>query len=370
MARTKRKRQVYLLPEPNWGKASLAVTEEDRAKIYKEADYFIHQEIPNKECYKSFREWVKKESGWTKDEIKRTLAAPDWAFLTISKYTWWALKVGWMLESQREYIYSKLPYFDQTAEKYKKEKEHRKVMTVVPIRNELPIFIGAIDEIVDRLSTGKKVMENESLLRSLNLNKEECSQAHKEISYVYDEFVELVRVRNIRDRSDWDEQLVEGYSHINKPNARKIVEHLKELLDMLQLGATPKKAVRRKKPQDPRKIVSRLRHMKANKDLNIASINPVDILGSTEVWIYDTKRKRLGLYTSGMAGGLGVKGTSITGYDTELSYEKTLRKHEEQLKGFMKLGPKAISPYVDKIRGKKMKVKTRINPHMLILKAI
>ena len=369
MARTKRKRQVYLVPEPNWGEATLAVTEEDRTKIYRASEYFIHNEISNKECYQSFRDWVKTESGWTKDEIKRTLAAPDWAFVSISKYTWWALKVGWMLKIQEEYIYNKLDYFDKCAEKYSQEKEHRKAMTVVPIRHELGILINAIDTIVDRLSIGRKVMLNESLLTSLKLNKEECSEAHKEISYVYDEFTELVRVRNLRKRSDWDQQLVEGYSHINKPNARAVVDHLKELLDMLQLGATPKKAVRRKKPQDPRKIVARLRHMKANKDLNIASFNPVDILGSTSVWIYDTKRKRLGLYKSKGYGELGVKGTSITGYDPDESYEKTLRKHEEQLKQFMRLSPNAIEPFVDKIRGKKMKVKTRINPHMLLLKA-
>ena len=369
MARSKRK-QVYLIPEPNWGEASLAITEEDKLKAYRKADYFIHHEIPQKECYKSFRDWIKSNSGWTKDEIKRTLAAPDWAFLSISKYTWFALKVGYMLESHADYIYNKLPDFDKAAAKHKAEKELRQATVVVPIRQDLPILINAVDEIVDRLGEGRKVMDNEQLLKSLNLNKEEMSEAHKEISYTYDEFVELVRVRNIRGRSDWDEQLVEGYAHINKPNARAIVERLKELLDMLQLGATPKKAVRRKKPQDPRKIVARLRHMKANKDLNIASINPIDILGSTEVWIYDTKRKRLGVYMSAQAGALGVKGTSITGYDEGLSYEKTLRKHEEQLKGFMRCGPKAIAPYVDKIRGKKMKVKTRINPHMLLLKVI
>ena len=368
MARTK-KRTIYLVPEPNWGKASLAVTEKEREKIYNASEYFMHNEISNKELYNSFREWVKTESGWTKDEIKRTLAAPDYAFVSISKYTWWALKVGWMLKSQQEYIYKKLPEFDKTAERYAIEKAHRSSMVVVPIRQELSILINAVDQIVDRLGAGKKVMENEQLLRSLKLNKEEMAEGHKEISYTYDEFVELVRVRKLRGRSDWDEQLVEGYSHINKPNARAIVEHLKELLDFLQLGATPKKAVRRKKIQDPRKIVARLRHMRASKDLNIASFSPVEILGSSEVWVYDTKRRRLGLYKSKDFGGLGVKGTSITGYDPDESYEKTLRKHEDQLKAFMKLSKNAIAPYVDKIRGKKMKVKTRINPHMLLLKA-
>ena len=367
MARIK-KRNLYLLPEPNWGKHSLATTEEDRLKAWNECSYFIRQEVANKESYRAFRLWAKTKSGWTKDEIKRTLAAPDWAFLTIGDYAWFSEKVGYMIESHKEHIYKSLPKFDVAAARHEAEKATRPTTVVVPIREELGILLSAVDQIIDRLGTGKKVMENESLLRSLKLNKEEMSEAHQEISYSYDEFSELVRVRNIRGRTDWDEQLVEAYGHINKPNARAVVAHLKELLDMLQLGATPKKAIRRKKAQPPHKIVARLRFMKASKELNIASFAPVDILGSTEVWIFDTKRKRLGVYMSRLDGGLGVKGTSITGYDDDLSHEKTLRKHEDQLKAFMKLSRNAISPYVDKIRGKKMKVKTRINPHMLLLK--
>ena len=367
MARS-RKRQVYLIPEPNWGEASLAISEEDKIKAWENCQYFIHQEIRNKDCYSAFRDWVKTESGWTKDEIKRTLAAPDWSFMSIGEYAWFALKVGYMLKSQSDYIYKKLPEFDKQAAKHAADKARRQAAVVVPIRDELPIFIKAVDQIVDRLGVGKRVLENEQLLRSLRLDKEEMAEAHKEISYSYDEFAELVRVRKLRGRSAWDEQLVEGYNHINKPNARKIVEHLKELLDLLQLGATPKKAVRRTKAQPPHKIVARLRHMKASKDLNIASFGPVEILGSSEVWVYDTKRRRLGLYKSKDYGGLGVKGTSITGYDVDESFEKTLRKHEKQLKEFMKLSKNALRPYVDKIRGKKMKVKTRINPHMLLLK--
>ena len=44
--------------------------------------------------------------------------------------------------------------------------------------------------------------------------------------------------------------------------------------------------------------------------------------------------------------------------------------NETQVKIIYGLSRNAISPYVDKIRGKKMKVKTRINPHMLLLRAM
>ena len=301
MAKSKNRSQ-YLTSEPNWAVHSLATTEDERYAAWRSTNYFIHQEISDRESNKAFRDWV-KTSGWTKDIQTRVLAAPDYAYISIGQHA------------------------------------------------------------------GKKYPSIESLLNSIGLNAKEVEEAHKELSDNKQEFDELARVRKLKGpRSDWDEQLVEGYAFINTPNLRKTLKWFTEGLVSLETFKTSKKVVRRKKPQDPRKIVSRLRYMKADQDLKIASINPVDILGSTEVWTYDIKRKRLGVYMSLDKGGLMVHGTSIQGYDDKLSYEKTLRKHEEQLKGFMKLSKKAIQDYVGKIRGKQMPVKTRINPNMLLLK--
>ena len=367
---TKKKRSQYFLTEPNWAEFSLAQSEEERAVAWGKANYFIHAEIPNKECYKTFRQWVTSGSKWTKEEQKKVLEAPDYAFLSISEYTWFWTKVGWMLERQEEYIYTKYDYFLQTAAKKKAEREQEKATrpTVKPIRRELDIFINAVDQSIEIMFTGKKTSTPEQLITNCVLNKEEANAVYQEYASHIDELKELQRVRKLRNRSDWDDQLVEGYSHVNKPNMDKTVAWLEELQTLLMTAQQRKKPVRRKKPQDPRKIVARLRHLQADKELNIASVNPVNILGSSEVWVYDTKRRRLGLYKSKGDGGLAVRGTSITGYDEDLSYEKTLRKPDEQLKLIMKKSKNALHDTVGKIRGKQMKVKTRINPHMLLLK--
>tara|TARA_B100000073_G_scaffold347813_1_gene363455 strand:+ start:351 stop:1454 length:1104 start_codon:yes stop_codon:yes gene_type:complete len=362
----KKQRSPYLIKEPNWAKHTLAESEEDKKQAWENCWYFIHYEISSKECYNSFRHWTKTHSTWTKEERKKVLEAPDYAYLSISEYTYFHSKVGFMTPQQEEYIYSKYDYFLQTAEKKKAEKVKAVERKVVPIRQELSLFMGAVDEAIDKLTTGKKVTDN--LLASVKLNKEEAAQAHKEISVILDEFKELVRVRKIKDRNDWDDQLVEGYSHLNTPNTRKLIDWLEAILLALMESSQRKTPVRRKKAQDPRKIVARLRHLQSDKDLGIASVNPVDILGSSEVWVYDTKRRRLGLYKSKGDGGLGVKGTSITGYEPDLSYEKTLRKPDEQLQLIMKKSKNALHDVVGKIRGKQMKVKTRINPNMLLLK--
>ena len=371
MARTN-KRVQYLVTEPNWAKLSLIEGEEERQKAYQGANYFIHSEIQNKECYKAFRSWVTKHSGWDKKTQKIVLAGPDWGFLTIGEYAWFMDKTGWMPARARDFIDTKLDYLIEHGKKNLEEKaqkaEAAKQPKLKPARMELDLFIGAVDDSIDKLIENRKGISVDSLFNSLALTKDEASDAYNEFKRVLDEYEELVRVRKIKGRSDWDEQLVEGYSHMSKPATRKIHEFLEELTMKLLTVQERKKVVRRKKPQDPRKLVARLRHLQADKDLNIASINPVDILGSTEVWVYDVKRKRLGLYKSKGDGGLGVKGTSITGYDLDMSYEKTLRKPDEQLPLINKKSKKALHEVVGKIRGKKMKVKTRINPNMLLLK--
>lgn len=369
MAKRKHKGPVYLVKEPNWAQHSLLESEEDRQKAYRASEYFIHSEISDKECYASFRKWTKDHSGWDKDTIKLVLACPDYCYLAISKYTWFHAKVGWMTENQRAYLDEKLPYFFKKGREALEEKKNKKeAPKVVRIRIEPELFLNAVDDATDKLGEGKRVPTPEGLMASVKLNKEEMAEAWKENQGMLEELQELQRVRKLKQRNDWDEQLIEGYSHLNTPNTRKLVEWLEELQRLLQTGQARKQVVRRKKPQDPRKIVARLRYMQADKDLSIASIQPIDILGATELWVYDTKRRRLGLYMSKGEGGLGVKGTSPQGWDPELSYEKTLRKPEEQLPLIMKKSKKAIHEVVGKIRGKKMAPKLRINPNMLLLK--
>ncbi|MGA1691745.1 MAG: protein translocase subunit SecD, partial [Sedimenticolaceae bacterium] len=51
-----------------------------------------------------------------------------------------------------------------------------------------------------------------------------------------------------------------------------------------------------------------------------------------ELWIFNTKTRKLVKYVAAEYQELGVKGTSITGFDANTSVQKTLRKPEEQLK--------------------------------------
>jgi hypothetical protein len=110
--------------------------------------------------------------------------------------------------------------------------------------------------------------------------------------------------------------------------------------------------------------------MKEEKTLKLVSINPVDIVGASSLWVYNTKTRKMGVYRAdSLTGPLGVKGTTITGFDTGKSVSKTLRRPEDQIKEFSKAGKVVLRTYLDNIKATETKLTGRINEDVILLKA-
>lgn len=168
-----------------------------------------------------------------------------------------------------------------------------------------------------------------------------------------------------------DEQLKEGYSHISKANLKKITAFYAEILsacDMLAQEAKINKKPRAKKPTDKAKVVAKMKYLKQDDKLKLVSVNPIDIIGSQELWTYNVKTRKLGKYVAAEFAELGVKGTSITGFDEHKSLQKTLRKPEDQLKEFKAAGKVALRKFLDDIKAVDIKLNGRINEDTILLK--
>lgn len=167
------------------------------------------------------------------------------------------------------------------------------------------------------------------------------------------------------------EQLKEAYSHISKPNLKKIVAFYNEIVsacDMLGQEAKVNRKPRAKKPVAKEKLVAKLKYQKTNEPLKLVSIDPADIIGSKELWIYNTKSRKLGKYVATEFAELGIKGTTITGYNENLSVQKTLRKPEEQLKEFKAAGKVQLRKFLDEIKAVDIKLTGRINEEVVLLR--
>lgn len=169
-----------------------------------------------------------------------------------------------------------------------------------------------------------------------------------------------------------DKQLVEGYRHFKAIDFKKRIDFYEAILADLSAYETMKKVARKpraKKVASKDKIVAKVKYLKQDSTLKVVSVNPVDILGATEVWVYNIKYRKLGKYVAdSLTGPLGIKGTTITGFDENNSYCKTLRKPEQQIAEFMKCGKVALRKYLQNIRATETKLTGRLSEDVLILK--
>jgi hypothetical protein len=168
-----------------------------------------------------------------------------------------------------------------------------------------------------------------------------------------------------------DEQLREAYSHRSKKQIKSLIAFYQEIMmacDMLAQEAKVNRAPRKTKVVPKDKIVAKLKFMKTNEPLKLVSINPTDIIGAGELWIFNTKTRKLGKYVASEFNTLNVKGTTITNFDEFKSVQKTVRKPEEKLKEFKAAGKVQLRKFLDDINATDTKMNGRINEDTILLK--
>jgi hypothetical protein len=121
------------------------------------------------------------------------------------------------------------------------------------------------------------------------------------------------------------------------------------------------------------KLVAKLKYLKVFKDtatkLDLTSLHPVKLHGSSEAWVYDTAKRKLHHFIADeYSKTFTVKGNTLLGFDAANSEVKTLRKPAEQLKEIMGSKP-AARKYFKDIKAVATTPNGRFNESMVILKA-
>jgi len=168
-----------------------------------------------------------------------------------------------------------------------------------------------------------------------------------------------------------DEQLKEGYSHRTKKQIRNLIAFYQEIMsacDMLAQEAKVNRKPRKAKVVPKDKIVAKLKYKKSDEPLKLVSISPADIVGAKELWIFNTKTRKLGRYVADEYKDLGVKGTTITGFNEFKSICKTLRKPEEKLKEFKAAGKVQLRKFLEDINATDTRMNGRINEETILVR--
>jgi len=249
-----------------------------------------------------------------------------------------------------------------------------------------------IDVWLDGFVENKKDFDPKSFDFKRHFTKMGVTQAHarKLVKFYEGELEEFRELQNMptpgqlkkmdERTADMWEQLKEGYAHLKKADVQTYITALESLVDACNYVVDASKAVRKPrvaKPKSADKVVAKLKFLKTDDKYKLASVNPVEVVGANELWVFNVKTRKLGKYVAsnidptgqGRANsGLQVKGTTIIGFDEKLSIQKTLRKPDEQLKAFKAAGKVALRTFLDNISAVDTKMNGRINIDTILLK--
>ena len=173
--------------------------------------------------------------------------------------------------------------------------------------------------------------------------------------------------------ADVDADLSEGYGCYTKTQQKNMINYCAAIISELDAYHQSKKAkvgVKRKKPVSPEKIVRKLKHLRTFEEFKLETVEPTKILKSSELWVYNTKNRKLQYYVADdYAKVFAVKGTSILGFDTNKSSQKTLRKPEETIKQLRMSGKPDSRKLYDDLKTTSTAVNGRFNENLIIIKA-
>ena len=169
-----------------------------------------------------------------------------------------------------------------------------------------------------------------------------------------------------------DKDLLEAYSNFGKIQIRNLIKFCELIIHDLHSYVTYKKSTRakpKKKAVPIAKLVGKLKYMKEFNDLGLKSISPTKIPESKEMFVYDTKKRKLHYYKADeLSGGLSVKNSTIIGFSASESCIKTLRKPVEQMKELMKASKPNTRKFFKDIKAVETKTSGRFNENLVILK--
>lgn len=170
-----------------------------------------------------------------------------------------------------------------------------------------------------------------------------------------------------------DKQLVEGYSNFSKRQIKAffalvslIISDAEKLNDNAKLSRAPRK----KKVKSANKVTEKLTYKKQDNEYKLNSINPVDIVGASQLWVFNTKTRKLGRYISKDADGFSVKGTTILNFNEEESIQKIVRKPEAVLENVLKGGKIVQKRILPELKTAEQPLTGRINADVILLRVI
>lgn len=335
------------------GDEPVDITDKDYSKVLSWYSYSCDEE----QARTWLLEYLKRER--TKEEYKAVQKAPKWAIPNT---------IGWqsrIMLNGNKLSESSLEFFNQKL---------REIMNAKldPEEDEVSVVVKATPNIRERTvrksdellaEAESEVIDERSSMYEFLVKKEATAQAAKYMLAFYQKIYDEVMSS--------DDAIKEAYGK-RLASERKFWS---TVIDDLNRYLGNKKATKVRKPRTikVKPLTDVLKNFQYQKDfpqLKIVSVNPVEIVGAHQVWLFNTKYNKLTKLQSSGPNGLQVKGTTIIGVDVENSLTKRCRKPDIIIQQLLSAGKITLRKLMDDINSIKQEPATRTNDATVILRVI
>ena len=314
------------------------------------ANMYFQQEVHNKQVIELVKSWIK--ASFSKSESREILKAPDWKFCMPH----WACIIHTNDMTRMDYLTKSVKAISGISNEKKKV-----VKTVKDPVKSVKCWVAELEDIVDEQDPEFDFYQ---FARLKNMNKVQIDTIVSKYAGEYEELLETKRGKS--------PDLKEAWGYLGRSGLTKRIAFFERMISELNKHINNKKIIRRtRKPKvkSASQLIKGIKYLTESNDLKIVSVDPTLLLDAKQLWVYNVKYRLLTRYDA-LEGGLKIKGTTLLNFDTKSSITKKIRKPEEQLGEFVKLGKVKIRTFMERIKSKSKLPTGRINTHTLLLKAI
>ena len=233
------------------------------------------------------------------------------------------------------------------------------------MQDKIAEVIGDLEGHVDAFLKEDKEFDLYNYLQANSIPKPYCKDIDEWARKRGTEFTEVYKTT--------DKDTKDGYSNISRRQQANLVKMFGGFIVDLEKYTQFKKANRKPrvtKAKPPAVQVARIKFKKEDTELGIKSVNPSEMVGASQVWVYNVKYKRLAAYRSDSVQGIQVKGSTLQNYDPDMSECRSIRRPEAFLKVLLDASKVKLRKLLSDLTTKGYDVTGRINDECIIVRVI
>ncbi len=341
---------------------------------YARAMNWCNSALDNKACRTELVLWLEQNIYCSKADRQAINGLADWKLGTEGRVAYLANN-GWPLRDESQQFLKKGvdKYLDEArailAVKKEKQKEKAATPTIsVAAQNAVEAMILGLDLEDLIMPLNDETYDQDKLIAMIKGRKAVVTDSAADILQGHLDEVNLIGE---------DDQVTEGYDFLGKKDIKRIKTDLASAITLLKAARLNAKAVnagRKKKPRSATAQTLKFKFKEEDASLGIVSAKPAELIGAKKVTIFNTKTRKIGIYYAlDVELGFTAKGTTLLGFDKDLSQQKTLRKTKtvsiiDHLTSFRKAAVRKVDNVFEGLKTTGTKLTGRFNDDTIILK--